>query len=156
VDFVRRLDTLPDDPERDYFLNRFAKSVLFGVMPLGDELASKRHHALGALQSTLLLSMAAVGAFGVAFLRGVRWRSYRVHGASAAVMFLFLVAFRVRVPNPFHEDFRHIFPALVPFCLGYVAIVERLGRLHPLFRWAGLALGLAMAASSIAFFLRLP
>ena len=42
-------------------------------------------------------------------------------------MFAFLVAFRVRAPNEFHEDFRHIFPALVPLCLGYVKVFERLG-----------------------------
>jgi hypothetical protein len=155
-DFVRKLDTVPDDPERDYFLNRLAKSSLFGVIPLGDELTSKRHVALGVLISSLLLLMAAVGALALRFLRGALWRSHRVYVAGAAILLLFLLAFRIRVPNPFHEDFRHVFPALVPFCLVYVTVVERLGRFHHLFRKAGIAIGLCMIASSVAFFVRLP
>jgi len=154
--FVRRIDTLPDDPERDYFLNRFAKSSLFGVMPLEDELAGKRQEILGIVISSLRLVMVAVCAFALPFRRGVRWRTTRVYAAAAAIMFLFLLAFRIRAPNEFHEDFRHIFPALAPFCLGYVAIVERLGRFRPWLRKAGIAVGLSMVAASVAFFVRLP
>ena len=78
-------------------------------------------------------------------------------------MFAFLVAFRVRAPNEFHEDFRHIFPALVPFCLGYTKIFERLGRssgnpsrLHRGLRGAGVAIGVSMVVGSAAFFAHLP
>jgi hypothetical protein len=106
--------------------------------------------------SSLLLVMAAVCALALPFLRGVPWRTYRVYVAAAAIMFLFLLAFRIRAPNEFHEDFRHIFPVLAPFCLGYVAIVERLGRFRPFFRRAGIAVGLSMVAASVAFFVRLP
>jgi hypothetical protein len=155
-DFLRRTDTMPDDPERDYFLNRLAKSSLFGVMPLGEELATTRHRALGIVMSASLLLMTAVGALSLSFLRGVNWRRYRVVVAAAAIMLAFLVAFRLRLPNPFHEDFRHIFPALVPLCLGYVAVVERLGRIHPLLQKAGMTIGLSMVASSVAFFVRIP
>jgi hypothetical protein len=154
--FLRRLDTLPDDPARDYFLNRFAKSSLFGVVPLEDELAGKRQEILGIVISSLLLVMAAVCALALPFLRGVSWRTYRVYVAAAAIMFLFLLAFRIRAPNEFHEDFRHIFPALAPFCLGYVIIVERLGRFRDSLRKAGVAVGLSMVAASVAFFVRLP
>jgi hypothetical protein len=155
-DFVRRIDTLPQDRERDYFLNRFAKSSLFGIPPLEDELTSRRHDVLGSVISSLLLLMAAVCLLALPFLRGLDWRSTRVYAAAAAVMFLFLLAFRIRLPNEFHEDFRHIFPALAPFCLGYVTVVERLGRVHHAFRKAGIAVGLAMVASSVAFFVRAP
>jgi hypothetical protein len=34
------------------------------------------------------------------------------------------------------EDFRHIFPALVPACLGYIIIVERLGHRARCTPWA--------------------
>jgi hypothetical protein len=154
-DFLRRTDTLPDDPERDYVLNRLAKSSLFGVMPLGDEFSTKRHAVLAVVMSSLLLLMAAVCMLALPLLRNVRWRRYRVYLAGTVMMFLFLLAFRIRLPNPFHEDFRHVFAALVPFCLGYVGVVERLGRLHPLLRKAGIAIGLAMMAASAAFFARL-
>jgi hypothetical protein len=155
-DFVRRIDSVPVDADHDYFLNRFAKSSLFAILPLGSELAGKRHQILGTVISSLLLLMAAICALAVPFLRDVRWRIYRVYVAAAAVMFLFLLAFRIRAPNEFHEDFRHIFPALAPFCLGYVAIVERLGRFHHVLRKAGIVVGLLMVASSVSFFVRLP
>lgn len=155
-DFVRRLDTLPDDPEHDYFLNRFAKSSLFGVVPLGEELGHRRHQVLGALISSLLLVMAGVGVLGLLLLRKVEWRRYRVYAVAVVILFVFLLAFRLRAPNQFHEDFRHIFPALAPLCLGYVTIVERLRSVHPLLRKAGMAVGLAMAAASVAFFVELP
>jgi hypothetical protein len=151
-DFVRRTDTVPDDPKRDYFLNRLAKSSLFGVIPLGEELASKRHRVLGAVISSLLLLMIAGCAVALPFLRGVAWRRYRVYVTATFVMVLLLVAFRLRLPNPFHEDFRHVFPVLVPCCLGYVLVVERLGRFRPWLRALGIAVALSMVVSSALFF----
>jgi hypothetical protein len=161
--FVLRMDTLPDDPEHDYFLNRLAKSSLFGVMPLGDELAGPRHQALSVAMSVLLLAMVVSCLIALPFLRGGALRPYRVYLGGSLIMFAFLVAFRVRAPNEFHEDFRHIFPVLVPFCLGYAKIFERLGRssgkpswlLHGL-RGAGIAVGVAMVLASAAFFAHLP
>ncbi len=152
--FVTRLETLPDDPARDYVLNRFAKSSLFGVAPLEDELSTPWHRALGALMSSLLLLMLALAAGALPFARGVPWRRYRAHLVATATFLSFLIAFRLRAPNPFHEDFRHVFPLLVPFCLGYAASVEHLGRVHPLLRKLGIAIALLMVASSVAFFVR--
>jgi hypothetical protein len=60
------------------------------------------------------------------------------------------------VPTPFHEDFRHIFPVLAPFCLLYVKAVERLGRRSGLLYKIGFAIGLLLIASSAAFFVRAP
>jgi hypothetical protein len=154
--FVMRMDTLPDDPDHDYFLNRLAKSSLFGVMPLGDELAGPRHQRLAVAMSVLLLAMVASSVIALPFLRGaswLSWRAYRVYVGGAVMMLAFLVAFRIRAPNEFHEDFRHIFPALVPFCLAYTKIFERLDRFP---RAAGTALGVAMVVASAAFFARVP
>ena len=161
--FVLRMDALPDDPGHDYFLNRLAKSSLFGVMPLGDELAGRRHQILAVAMSVLLLAMVASCLIALPFLRGGAWRQYRVYLGGTLIMFAFLVAFRVRAPNEFHEDFRHIFPALVPFCLGYAKIFERLGRSSGKPSWllqglrgTGIAVGLSMVLASAAFFARLP
>jgi hypothetical protein len=151
-DFVRRMDTVPADS----FLNRFAKSSLFGVMPLGEDFGGLRHGGLAAVLSTLLLGMVILGLGGLPLLRGVSLRKYRVHLVSVVVLFVSLVAFRLRLPNEFHEDFRHIYPVLVPFCLGYVLMVQRLGRSSKLLQGAGVVLGLGMIASSAAFFARLP
>jgi hypothetical protein len=155
-DFVRRIDALPDHPERDYFLNRLAKSSLFGVIPLGDEFSSRRHKTLSVLISLLLLSMVTVCVVALPIVRVAHFRKYRAYVVAAVSMLVFLVAFRVRAPNEFHEDFRHIFPALVPFCLGYAIIVERLGRFSKLAHHAGVAIGLSMVAASVAFFARIP
>lgn len=155
ADFVGRLDTAPIDPERDYFLNRLAKSSLFGVMPLGDELGDQRHQRLGMMMSVLLLVMVASCLLGLpVLLRGARLRKYRVYLVTSAMMLLFLVAFRLRAPNEFHEDFRHIFPALVPFCLGYAGVVEHVARYSKALRAAGFSLGAAMVLASAAFFFR--
>ena len=161
--FVMRMDTLPDDPEHDYFLNRLAKSSLFGVMPLGDELAGRRHQTLAVAMSVLLLTMVATCLIALPFSSGGSLRQYRVYLGATLIMLAFLVAFRVRAPNEFHEDFRHIFPALVPFCLGYAKILERLGRssgkpswLRQGLRGTGIAVGLSMVVASAVFFARLP
>jgi len=97
------------------------------------------------------------------FLRGWSLRPYRVYLGGTVIMFAFLVAFRVRAPNEFHEDFRHIFAALVPLCLGYAKIFERLGRSSAKPAWllqgvrgTGIAVGLAMVLASAAFFARWP
>jgi hypothetical protein len=49
ADFVRRIDTEPLDP----FLNRLAKSSLFGFKALGDEFGSERHKTLAVVISLL-------------------------------------------------------------------------------------------------------
>jgi len=136
---------------------------LFGVMPLGDELAGPRHQTLAVGMSVLLLIMVASCLIALVFLRRGSLRPYRVYLGGTLIMFAFLVAFRVRAPNEFHEDFRHIFPALVPFCLGYAKLLERLGRSSGKPSWllqglrgAGIAMGLSMVLASAAFFAHLP
>ncbi len=154
-DFVGRLDVSLRAPDNDYFLNRLAKSSLFGVTPLGDELGSKRHQWLGAAMSVLLLFMVGCSALALpALLRGARLRKYRAYVVGAALMFAFLLAFRLRAPNEYHEDFRHIFPALVPFCLGYAGVVERMSRRSRVLGALGVVGGVAMVLASIAFFFR--
>jgi hypothetical protein len=155
-DFVRRMDSLPDDPRRDYFLNRLTKSSLLGVSPLGPEFQGTRHEVLALLMRVLLLAMVTVCLGGALFMRQVPWRRYRVYVGAAIIMFTFLLAFRIRAPNEFHEDFRHIFPALVPFCVGYAVIVDRARRVSRVLYWAGVTVALLMVGSSVAFFVRMP
>lgn len=148
--FLRRMDTVPSDP----FLNRFFKSILFGVQPLGDDFEEARYRTIASLQSALLLVMILVCALGALQLRAASLRRYRVYLVAPVVLFVFLVGFRVLAPNEFHEDFRHIFPALVPFCLGYAGTVARFRRYSALLFRAGVAVGIAMAAASLLFFVR--
>ena len=151
-DFVSRLATIPEDP----FLNRLAKSTLFGVIALGDPLSDARHELLAHWISWALLAMVAVCVVALPVLGRASLRKYRAYLGSVAIMVLFLLAFRLRAPNEFHEDFRHIFAALPPFCLCYAAVVARLGRYSKVAHRAGIALALLMIAMSIAFFARVP
>jgi hypothetical protein len=153
--FVGRIDARLIDPAHDYFLNRLAKSSLVGVATLGEQFAGDRYAALVSSISILLLVMLASCALGLAFVRGIEFRIYRTYVVLSAVMFGFLVAFRVAMPNEYHEDFRHIFPVLVPFCLCYAKVVSRIGRFSRWLRAAGVGVGLLMVASSIALFVRL-
>jgi hypothetical protein len=154
--FVASTSSLASDPQREYFLNVLAKSSLFGVMPLGQDFDGAPYKILAVLISVLLLAMVAVCAAVLPFVRAVRWRHYRALLFATASMLVLLVAFRMLVPTPFHADFRHIFPALVPFCLLFAKVVERLGRWSGVLYKTGLAIGLLMIASSVAFFVRLP
>jgi len=155
-DFMGRMDATPDYPRPDYFWNRFAKSSLFGALPLGDEFRSPRHVALAIAIKLLLLVMVAVCLCGAIFLRPASWRPYRVYAAAGAIMIIALLVFRVRVPNEFHEDFRHVFAGLVPFCLAYALVVARARRVSPALYWAGVGVGLSLIGASVAFFVHVP
>jgi len=151
-DFVSRLETNPEDP----VLNRFAKSSLFGVIHLGETFADARHELLARWLSWGLLAMVSVCLGGALLLGRASLGRYRVYAAAVAIMVLFLLAFRVRAPNEFHEDFRHIFPVLVPFCLCYAKLVARAHRYFKFLGYMGIALALLMIACSVGFFLRAP
>jgi len=154
-DFVRRMDATPDYSRPDYFWNRFAKSSLFGVAPLGEDFQAARYSALAAVLKVLLLAMVTVCLCGAIFLRVVPWRSYRVYACAVVIMLIFLVAFRIHVPNEFHEDFRHVFAILVPLCLAHALVVDRLRRVSGALYWTGVGVALLMIGSSVAFFARL-
>ncbi len=155
-DFIRRMDATPAYPKPDYFWNRFAKSSLFGVLPLGDEFQAARYTALAVAIKVLLLAMVTVCLGGAIALRQVPWRRYRVYASAVVIMLVFLLAFRLRVPNEFHEDFRHIFPVLVPFCLAYALVVDRARRVSRALYWTGVGVALSMVGASVAFFARVP
>ncbi len=153
-DFVSETRS-PANPQRpDYFLNGLAKSSLFGGIRLGKDFESESYKRLAVFIRLLWLAMVGVCVVALPFIRSIRWRKYRALVGACASMLVLLAAFRFIVPNPFHEDFRHIFPALVPCCLVYAKVVERLGRRSDMLYKAGVALGLLMIASSIAFFVR--
>jgi hypothetical protein len=155
-DFVSRTSSLAYPPKQDYFLNGLAKSSLFGVIPLGKDFESERHQRVAVLIRLLLLAMVAVCAVALPFMRSVAWRRYRALVVATGTMLVLLAAFRFMVPTPFHEDFRHIFPVLVPLCLVYAKAVERLGHWSNSAYKAGMAIGLLMVCSSVAFFVRIP
>jgi hypothetical protein len=154
VDFVSGTDSLAYPPREDHFLNGLAKSSLYGVMPLGRDFSGARYELLAVVMNLVLLAMAAVCLAVSPSLRPVRWPLYRVPILAGASLLVLLLGFRIMVPTPFHEDFRHIFPVLVPLCLWYAKAVERLRDWSDWLSRAGLGLGLLMIGASVAFFLR--
>lgn len=152
AEFVRRMDTVPEDP----FLNRLAKSSLFGFKSLGDEFGSDYHQTLAAVISALFLVMVAACLASLPWTRRASFREYRAYLGAVVILVAFLVAFRIRAPNGHHEAFRHIFPVLVPFCLAYVTSIEKLGRFSKVLHWSGVVVALAMVLASVAFFARVP
>jgi hypothetical protein len=153
--FLRDTSSLHYPPEQDYFWNGVVKSSLFGTMRLGKDFDGGRYHVLAVLLSVLLLAMLAVCVAALPFSRPLHGHRYRVLITASASMLALLVAFRTVLPTPFHEDFRHIFPALVPFCLLYAKSVEHIGRRSCVLYKIGIGLGLLMIISSVAFFLRI-
>jgi hypothetical protein len=149
-DFVSRLAVFPEDP----VLNRVAKSSLFGVIALGEPFTDPRHEFLARCLSCGLLAMLSICLVGWPLLDRAALRQNRVYLGSVAIMALFLLAFRLRAPNEFHEDVRHVFAVLAPFCLGYATVVVRLARYSKVLHYAGVALAVLMMALSVAFFAR--
>jgi hypothetical protein len=155
-DFVSTTSSVTYPPKQDYFWNGLMKSSLFGVMPLGKDFEGAYHKRLAVFISALSLVVVAISAAVLPSIRSARWRKYRVFLVASASMLILLLAFRIVLPTPFHEDFRHIFAILVPACLVYAKAVERLGRWSGVLYQSGIAVGLLMIASSAAFFVRIP
>ena len=150
-DFFERIDTVPTDP----FLNRFLKSMLFGVQPLGEDFEGARYRVIAGVFGALLAVVLGVCLVGALKLRRASVQKYAVYLAAPIISFLFLVGFRVLAPNEFHEDFRHIFPALAMLCLGYAKTVERFGWSSRAWTYGGYSVAVAVAACSLVFFLRI-
>ena len=94
-------NTLAHAPEHEYFLNRLARSSLFGVMPLGEDFASKRHETLAVLLRSLLLTMVLACAIMLPFVRRVTWPRYRALVLASALMLVMLAGFGFVLPNRF-------------------------------------------------------
>ena len=143
-------------PREDYFLNGLARSSLLGAMPLGRDFEGRFHQRLALVMCLLLLAMATLCIVTLPFARSVDWRKYRALGTAAGALLVLLLALRMLVPTTLHEDFRHIFPVLVPLCLVYAKVVERLKPWSPFLYRTGVAMALLMIASCATFFVRFP
>jgi hypothetical protein len=150
--------TNPTAPFRDdYFLNGLAKSSLLGAMPLGKDFAGRFYRQLALGMGLLLLAMAALCVATLpSFVRSADWRRYRALVIAASALLALLLALRMLVPTTLHEDFRHIFSALVPLCLVYAKVVERLKPRSLFLYRTGVAMALLMIALSATFFVRFP
>ena len=130
--------------------------TILGTRAASPSTAIASRDRLAVLLGVLLLAMVLVCIAAWPFVRPFGWRRYRAVVLSSVCLLSFLIAFRIAIPTPFHEDFRHVFPLLVPFCLVHVKSVERIGSRSALLGKIGIGLGGLMAALSAAFFVRGP
>jgi hypothetical protein len=143
----------PSSTAQNYFWNALLKSSLMLTQAGFDrEINYPLNVEISTGLSFLLLAMvvyALVGALSVTL------DEVRRHGvllvASVAWLSL-LVAFRLVFPTVYHEDFRHVFPLVIPASLFYAKVVDRYRRRQPALGWVGYGLCLTFLLLSVLFF----
>jgi hypothetical protein len=124
--------------ERDYFLPSLLKSSLFGTYntdPDGD-LAYPLNNWLATLESALLLGLVALGLTALVLVTRARLGRYAPVLVIGTAMLAGLAVFRLVIPSPHHNDFRHVFPLLVLSSLVYAKTVEAWRLRRP---WLGMS-----------------
>jgi 4-amino-4-deoxy-L-arabinose transferase-like glycosyltransferase len=139
---------------RQYFWNDLLKSSLFGTHnTVPDRETSyelNKYMAMG--MNWLLLGMTGYLGAGLVAMRKEERRRFALIGLFVVLSIVFLAGFKILVPAPHHNDFRHVFPVVVPMAIVYAASVARFRRSSALLSGLGLALAGAFVALSIAYF----
>lgn len=137
-----------DGAGRQYFWNDLLKSSLFGThntVP-DRETSYELNKAMATGMNWLLLGMTGYLGAGLVAMRKEARRRFALIGLFILLSVAFLAAFKMMIPAPHHNDFRHVFPVLVPMAIVYAASVAAFRR-----RSRPVAvLGQAMAASFVA------
>ena len=146
-----------DTISRQYFWNDLFKTSLLGTHnTIPDrETAYDLNVTLARIMNVLLLVMVVFGTVGTVLLRSVERRRHRVLLGSIAMLIAFAMAFRILIPAPHHNDFRHIFALLVPAAVVYASATLRLERFGALGRacaTVGVLVAAAQSATSVAYF----
>jgi hypothetical protein len=138
---------------RQWFWNDLLKSSLFGThntVP-DRETSYELNKALAYGHNWLLLGMTGyIGAGLVAM--GKQRRRFAVLGVFVLLSVLFLAGFKALIPAPHHNDFRHIFPVLVPMAIVYAASVAAFRRRAPFVAWLGQGMAALFCALTIFYF----
>jgi predicted membrane-bound mannosyltransferase len=145
--------SLAPNVDRDYFWNSLVKTSLFGTEVAGDpELGYRLNAELATVMSWLVLGMivyALVGALGVS---RAGLRRHGVLLVASAALVGSLIALRVLIPTPYHEDFRHVFPLVIPAGLLFAELVDRYRTRSPALAWVGYLLSVPLLLLSVLFF----
>jgi hypothetical protein len=145
--------SLAPNVDRNYFWNSLVKTSLFGTEVAADpELGYRLNAGLATIIDWLVLGMivyALVGAFGVT-RAGVRRRGVLL--AASAAWLGSLALLRVMIPTPYHEDFRHVFPLVIPASLFFGELVDRYRCEKKALAWVGYLLSVACMLLSVLFF----
>jgi hypothetical protein len=141
---------------REYFWNQLLKSSLFGThnRTPDPETAYEVNRVIAHAMNLLLLGMLAFAA--VAAVAFARRRALRRFGP-LLVCLLFCVAFvagfRILIPAPHHNDFRHIFSSLALAATLYAAAVGRVRARSAVLEGLGRWLAIAFVGLSVIYFL---
>lgn len=107
---------------------------------------------MAAGMNWLLLGMTGyLGAGLVAMRKGER-RRFALIGLFVVLSVAFLAAFKMMIPAPHHNDFRHVFPVLVPMAIVYAGSVAAFRRRTRLVAVLGQAMAVSFVALSIFYF----
>jgi hypothetical protein len=139
-------------PNREYFWNGLLKSSLFGTLPLDPELAYPLNAGLAVPMACLLMAMLSLGLIGLGGVTLVQWRRHAVLLLASGSLLGHLMLFRALIPTPFHQDFRHVFPLLIPASICFAKLVGRYRRERPVLAWVATLVALAFMLLSVLFF----
>jgi hypothetical protein len=109
------VDSLRDDSGRQYFWNYVLKSSMFGDFSAW--FGKPVQKVLALVMSPLLLGLVVLFCIGVA--RNVRWSARQSLPLLVVIAVSILSVFALRFYNPYsgNNDFRYIYPALIPIVL---------------------------------------
>ncbi len=139
---------------RQWFWNDLLKSSLFGThntVP-DRETSYELNKALAYGLNWLLLGMTGYLGAGLVAMGRQERRRFAVLGLFVALSVLFLAGFKALIPAPHHNDFRHVFPVLVPMAIVYAASVAAFRRRFAAVAWFGQAMAVSFVALSIFYF----
>jgi hypothetical membrane protein len=139
---------------RNYFVPSLLKSSLFGTSNtvLELDLAYPLNNRLAILLNGLLLGMVALGLTAAGMVTRARLRRYAPVLGIAAAFIAGLGVFRLVIPSPHHNDFRHVFPLLILTSLIYAQTANEWRRRRP---WLGTGmrlLAVCFLATSVVYF----
>ncbi len=140
---------------RDNFWNHLFKSSLLGTHNTTPdaETSYEPNRTVARIMNGLLLGMDAfVALIAVAFARRRAIRRFWVVLVCVTSAIALMVCFRVLVPSPHHNDFRHIFWIIAVLSATYAAAVGRAQAYHPALGWLGRAMAVVFVGLSIFYF----
>ena len=145
-----------DGSGRQSFFTHLIKSSLFATHNTSpdSETSYRFNRRIAEVMNFMLLAMLALLLASVAMVKRGQLRRYFPLLASVFFLLAFHVAFKATIPSGHHNDFRFIYPLVVPLSFGYVLAAEGLSERR--LAIAKLAWGLPLVFSVLSIFYYLP
>jgi len=105
---------------RQYFWNYLFKTALFGEFSYSDSF----HKNLAIVMSLVFLFMLLFVVVGLGIMNLREYRKILSLLISVSIIILSAIFFRISIPSSCSNDFRYIFPVLIPICFLYSYILS--------------------------------